>query len=173
MRTDQASTGVAHAVFAGARVDVVAVGGFDAAIEHGACDVVLDISRATEVEGEAVVLLAWLAQKLENAGGRLSVTARRENRGVRVTRTLWMGDLTGSWRPSRSRPGGSASAHRRSWRGGSIVSHCRVHNWASGEPMQFGHSTAPPGATQPATLPRTAARRSRTRDPSQLESRRN
>ena len=94
MRTDQASTGVAHAVFAGARVDVVAVGGFDAAIEHGACDVVLDISRATEVEGEAVVLLAWLAQKLENAGGRLSVTARRENRGVRVTRTLWVGDLT-------------------------------------------------------------------------------
>jgi anti-anti-sigma regulatory factor len=94
MRADQESMGVVHAVFAPPIVDGVAVGELDAAFEKGARELVLDLSNATHVDGEAVVLLAWLAQKLENAGGKLAVTARRVPEDARVTRTLWMGDLT-------------------------------------------------------------------------------
>ena len=94
MRGDQESSGVSHAVFAPPLVDGVAISELDAAFENGARELVLDLSRTTHVDGDAVVLLAWVAQKLENAGGRLSVTARRIPEHARVTKTLWMGDLT-------------------------------------------------------------------------------
>jgi hypothetical protein len=94
MRSSEESTQVAHAVVAPSVVDGVAVGALEAAVEGGGLRLVFDLSTTTYVDGDALVLLAWLALKLENAGGSLAVTARRAREGVRVTKTLWMGDLT-------------------------------------------------------------------------------
>jgi hypothetical protein len=70
------------------------VGELDAAVEDGVRELVIDLGAVGEVDDEALLLLDWLAQRLENAGGSLTVTARRTPRGVHVTRTLRDGDLT-------------------------------------------------------------------------------
>jgi anti-anti-sigma regulatory factor len=94
MRGDQQSRSVAHLVFAPSLVDGTVVEELDTAVEHGARELVVDLSATRKIDDEALLLLDWLARRLENAGGSLAVTARRAPRGAHVTRTLRGGDLT-------------------------------------------------------------------------------
>jgi hypothetical protein len=93
MRGEQESRQVTHLVFAPPLVDGTVVEELDAAAERGARELVVDLSAAREIEDEALLLLDWLARRLENAGGSLAVTARRAPHGAHVTRTLRGGDL--------------------------------------------------------------------------------
>jgi anti-anti-sigma regulatory factor len=91
---ERQSRRVVEAVSLGPVVDGPVVVELDSDTDDDGREVVLDLSATTEIDGDASVLLAWFAHKLENAGGRLVVTARRSPNDARVTRTLRMGDLT-------------------------------------------------------------------------------
>ena len=94
MRERPTGTGVVERIVLPQTVDGVTVGDLDVVVERGACSLVVDVSEATVVEEEVLPILARLAQKLENAGGMLSVTAHGGLPDARVTRTLSSGDLT-------------------------------------------------------------------------------
>ncbi len=94
MGVDRNSGRIAHVLVAPRLVDADVVDRCDAAVEGGAQELVIDLSGVTELDGEAVVLLAGLSLKLEDAGGKLSLTARRPPAGARATRRLWTGDLS-------------------------------------------------------------------------------
>ncbi|HZQ65896.1 MAG TPA: hypothetical protein VFA66_11780 [Gaiellaceae bacterium] len=83
---------VTHAVVASATVDASAVRELDRVAEGRGREIVLDLSSTIRVDDEAVALLDRLAQELENAGGRLTLTARWSPEGIRTTRSLRAGD---------------------------------------------------------------------------------
>ena len=88
------SSGVVYVVPAPPLIDGSVVAQLELDSGDDAREIVLDVSAATQIDAEAVELLAWLAQNLENAGGKFTVTARRAPDDTRVTRTLRTGDLT-------------------------------------------------------------------------------
>jgi hypothetical protein len=91
MRESRESHRVVHAVIARPRIDGASVADLYGAVENGAREIVFDVGESAEIDDEALELLVWLARRLEDAGGRLSLTARGPE-GVRVTGTLRAGD---------------------------------------------------------------------------------
>ncbi len=94
MRDGHTGTPDARVVFAAATLGSAFFDLLDEYVDRGETTLVLDLSAVQEVEDEAVLLLEWLALRLENAGGSLAVTARRTRQGLHARRTLRGGELT-------------------------------------------------------------------------------
>ena len=95
MRESRTRTGVVHQVVLLATIDGASVGELDAIRRGWGRFPVVDDSEATVVEDQPLPLLARLAQRLENGGGKHSVTAREKGPwDARVTRTPSTGDPT-------------------------------------------------------------------------------
>ncbi len=92
MRADGRSSRVAHLVFAPPIVDGEAVEAFDNSVNDSAHKLVVDFTGARKVDDDAILLLEWLGQRLESAGGSLAVTARPASGLGRATKTLRRGD---------------------------------------------------------------------------------
>ncbi len=88
MREGSEEMQVTHVVFAPELLDAAAVAELDARVERGARTLVLDLSAAQEVDDETILLLDWLAQRLENAGGSLRVTAGHARRRIQTSKTF-------------------------------------------------------------------------------------
>jgi hypothetical protein len=94
MRECRESVPDARVVFAPAQLGRSVLDDLDEFVVRGEQALVLDLTAVEEVDDEAVLLLEWLALRLENAGGYLALTARRAPLERHARRTLRGGGLT-------------------------------------------------------------------------------
>jgi hypothetical protein len=94
MRERRQSVPDARVVFAPAHLCRSVLDELDEFVAGGEQALVLDLTAVDEVDDEAVLLLEWLALRLENAGGYLALTARRASPERHARRTLRGGGLT-------------------------------------------------------------------------------